>query len=115
MKTTTMNSLASVAPAFAESETRPAHTSAEKRRLGIIAMLLSLVAFGSAVISQTPAVTHERATVKSSLRTKLHDACWRSDGDRASAKYFPEQYVAAQLPQPSPTAWVWDLAGLRPF
>jgi hypothetical protein len=118
MKTTTMSSLTSVAPAFAESETRPAYTSADKRRLGIIALLLSLVvivAFGSAVISQSPAVAREMAAVKSSLRTRLDDVCRGADGYGASAKYLPEQYIAAQLPRPSPTAWVWDLAGLRPF
>jgi len=118
MKTTTMSSLTSVVPAFAESKSRPAPTSAEPRRLGTSALLLSLVgvvAFGSAVISQTPAVARERAAVKSSLRTKLDDACRDYYGDGAPAKYLPEQYVAAQLPRPSPTAWVWDLAGLRSF
>jgi hypothetical protein len=118
MKTTTISSLTSVAPTFAESEPRPAHLSAEKRRLGTIALFFALfgvVAFGSAVISQTPAVVREIAAVKSSLRTKLYDVGHGYYGDGASAKCFPEQNVAAQLPRPFPTAWVWDLAGIRSF
>jgi hypothetical protein len=118
MKTTTMNSLTSAAPTFAESEPRPAHLSAAKRRLATIALVLSLfgaVTLGSAVISQTPTVAREMAAVTSSLRTKPYDAYRGYGGDGASAKYLPEQYVAAQLPRPFPTAWVWDLAGIRSF
>ena len=118
MKTTTMNSLTSAAPTFAEDEPHPAHLSAAKRRLATIALFLALVgvaALGSAVISQTPAGVREMAAVKSSLRTKLYDAGRGYDGDGASAKYLPEQNVAAQLPRPFPTAWVWDLAGIRSF
>jgi len=118
MKTTTMSSLTSVAPAFPESDPRPAPTSAEQRRRGTSAWFLSLVgvvALGFTLSSHTPAVTRERAVVKSSLRTKPDDACRGYYGDGASAKYLPEQYVAAQLPRPDPTAWVWDLAGIRPF
>jgi hypothetical protein len=83
--------------------------------MALFLALFVVVALGSAVISQTPAVAREKAAVKSSLRTKLYDACRGADGDGASAKYLPEQYVAAQLPPPVPTAWVWDLAGLGPF
>jgi len=118
MKTTTMSSLTSAAPTFVENEPRPAHLSAAKCRLATIALFFALfgaVTFGSAVISQTPAAAREMAAVKSSLRTKLYDAYRGYDGDGASAKYLPEQNVAAQLPRPFPTAWVWDLAGIRSF
>jgi hypothetical protein len=118
MKTTTMSSLTSVAPAFPESDPRPAPTSAEQRRLGTSAWFLSLVgvvALGFTLISETPAAAREMAAVKSSLRTKLDGACRGYYGDGASPQYLPEQYVAAQLPRPSPTAWVWDLAGIRSF
>ncbi|HTZ21787.1 MAG TPA: hypothetical protein VMC06_12970 [Opitutaceae bacterium] len=89
-----------------------------KRHLTSVALLLTLVvgaASGPAAISQTPTVTREQAAVRASLNPKQSDLRRGSDGGRASAKYLPEQYVAAQLPLPSPTAWVWDLAGLRPF
>ena len=118
MKTTTMSSLTSAVPPFSQSEPRPAHPSCERRRLATIALFFALfgaVTFGSAVISQTPAAAREMAAVKSSLRTKLYDAYRGYDGDGALAKYLPEQNVAAQLPRPFPTAWVWDLAGIRSF
>jgi hypothetical protein len=116
MKTTTINSLASVSTTFTESELRPALTSAERRRLGICAWsfaVVGVVAFGAAVFSQTPAVAREMAAVKNSLRVALTDSSRGLSSYGASAQCLPGQFSVEQLQQPFPAAQQWELAGLR--
>ena len=118
MKTTTMSSLTSVAPVFAESETLSVHPSLAKHRLRSIVLLLALiggVALGSALVSQTPAIAREIAAARTSLRLAMPDAYNGNHGYGASAGYLPGRFSPEQGQQPLPPAWAWAQAGIRPL
>jgi hypothetical protein len=116
MKTTTMNSLVSVAPTFAACEPRPASSSVTKRRLVTIASFLTLVgvvALGFAAIRQSAAVAREMAAASSSLRLAVHGPYTADYRCGASAEYIPDRFTAEPLLQPFPSAQAWEQAGFR--
>jgi len=115
MKTTAMNSLASVAPDFSESEFHPACVAHEKRRRGTTAwwLALAVVVMGSAAVSRTPTVASEMAATRSTLHLALHGAYSGTYG--ASAACLPGGFSPTPWQQPFPPASVWEQAGARPF
>jgi hypothetical protein len=117
MKTTTMSSLISVAPTFAESEPHTTHPAVATRRFGTIALFLALVggvALGSAGISQATTIAREVAVARSSLSLALHGAYNGNYRYGASAEYTG-RFSPEQLQQPFPPAWAWEQAGIRPL
>ena len=118
MKTTTMNSLASVVPTFADREPRTAYSSPGRRRLGAVTWYLAwagVVAAGFVVLRQTPAIAREIAAAKSSFRIALHDASHGYSGYGALTIYGAGQVSASQWQQPFPPSSAWEQGGARQF